>query len=394
MLVVLVLLGGVGACAAVYSFDPEGQPLFFAIGASLCVGASALVCARRPARPKRAVVLGPPELASELRSELDSRASGRWIRIHGVLRQDRRVARNLAEIIRGEQVDQIVIADELRAADVIEELRDAFAPKVSIIWLADFYEMRLGRAPLAMADSRFLAFALQPRSPASDIVRRALDIIVSVVALIAFAPVFAIVMVVVRRDGGPALYRQRRIGRGGRDFEILKFRSMRSSSRVDEEWSTANDPRVTRIGRFLRRSHLDELPQLINVMRGEMSIVGPRPEQPAIACSLESTIPLYAWRQRLRPGLTGWAQVQAGYGGSVQGSMLKVSYDFYYLRHRSLLLDLLVIAETIRCVLPWSSQWDEPVVSSAFLARDAGPIIDLRESAQQTSSQPVESVTR
>ena len=153
----------------------------------------------------------------------------------------------------------------------------------------------------------------------------------------------------IRRDGGPVLFRQVRIGEGGRPFTVYKLRTMKAGvSSAAAQWADADDPRVTRVGRFLRRSHLDELPQLINVIRGEMSIVGPRPEQPEFVDRLERWVPFYTRRHLLKPGITGWAQVRCGYAGSDFGSAWKLCHDLYYLKHRSTALDLVILGETVR----------------------------------------------
>jgi lipopolysaccharide/colanic/teichoic acid biosynthesis glycosyltransferase len=190
----------------------------------------------------------------------------------------------------------------------------------------------------------------------------------------------AVLALLVRRDGGPVLYRQTRIGEGGQAFQILKLRSMRVGSDTGPRWSSRDDDRVTPIGSVMRRTHLDELPQLFNVIRGEMSIVGPRPEQPDVVKDLELTIPFYSRRHLVRPGITGWAQVQCGYAGSQNGSALKACYDLYYIKHRSVRLDCLVLLETVRTFVA-DRQWHDQSVSRAFaFAEDLhAPATSLRE---------------
>jgi lipopolysaccharide/colanic/teichoic acid biosynthesis glycosyltransferase len=151
-------------------------------------------------------------------------------------------------------------------------------------------------------------------------------------------------------DGGPVFYRQARIGKFEQPFEILKFRTMYTSARTAERQTSNDDPRVTRIGRLLRPLHFDELPQSINILRGDMSVVGPRPEQPQHAAMLSRNIEYYNLRLSVRPGLTGWAQVNFGYGAGVEGAREKLSYDLYYVDRKSLGLDLLIIAQTVRAI--------------------------------------------
>ncbi|HEY6343928.1 MAG TPA: exopolysaccharide biosynthesis polyprenyl glycosylphosphotransferase [Bryobacteraceae bacterium] len=151
---------------------------------------------------------------------------------------------------------------------------------------------------------------------------------------------------------GPVIYRQRRVGAGGRCFEVYKFRSMRTNAEQDgAQWATADDPRVTRVGAFLRKYRLDELPQFINVIRGDMSFVGPRPERPEFVEELRAAIPYYDERHTVRPGITGWAQVQYEYGASVEAASRKLEYDLYYLKHMSALFDMRIILRTVRTVI-------------------------------------------
>jgi lipopolysaccharide/colanic/teichoic acid biosynthesis glycosyltransferase len=151
---------------------------------------------------------------------------------------------------------------------------------------------------------------------------------------------------------GPILYRQERVGLGGGTFTVLKFRSMRTDAEArGPVWAAQRDPRVTRVGSFIRLTRIDELPQLLNVLRGEMSFIGPRPERPHFVEQLEQALPFYRDRALVKPGLTGWAQVNYPYGASVEDARAKLSYDLYYVKHRSLLLDLMILLATVRVVL-------------------------------------------
>ncbi len=178
----------------------------------------------------------------------------------------------------------------------------------------------------------------------------ALALILSVIALpIALVSVLAIWL----EDGGPVLYRQTRIGLGGRPFQMLKFRSMRIDAESDgvPRWAAEDDPRVTRVGRVLRQTRIDELPQLWNVLKGEMTLIGPRPERPAFVDTLSREIPGYTLRHAVKPGLTGWAQVRYPYAASTAEAARKLEYDLYYLSHRSVVLDLRILVETVGVVL-------------------------------------------
>ena len=159
-------------------------------------------------------------------------------------------------------------------------------------------------------------------------------------------PLLPILILLIRRDGGPGLFTQVRIGEGGRRFRLHKLRTMSVGADASAQWACPDDPRTTRIGAILRRTHLDELPQLVNVIRGEMSLVGPRPEQPAFVDRLEGMLPFYQRRHLMRPGITGWAQIRCGYAGSDVGSAWKLCHDLYYAKHRSIGVDLLILCET------------------------------------------------
>jgi len=174
------------------------------------------------------------------------------------------------------------------------------------------------------------------------------------VGLVVSLPLMVLVALIVRLDSkGPIIYRQIRTGRMGKCFEVLKFRSMRIDAEQinGAQWATENDPRITRVGGFLRKYRLDELPQFFNVIRGEMSFVGPRPERPCFVEELRKTIPYYDERHSVRPGITGWAQVQYRYGSTVEDAIRKLEYDLFYLKHLSLPFDLAIIFQTIRIVI-------------------------------------------
>jgi sugar transferase (PEP-CTERM system associated) len=179
------------------------------------------------------------------------------------------------------------------------------------------------------------------------------DILLALVALVISAPVMLLVALIVRLDSpGPVLYRQKRVGRKGRDFDLLKFRSMSvDAERNGAAWATVNDPRVTRAGHWLRKFRLDELPQLINVLRAEMSFVGPRPERPEFVELLRRQIPYYDERHSLRPGITGWAQVSYTYSSSIDDTRRKLEYDLFYLKNMSLWFDIVIVIDTVRTVL-------------------------------------------
>jgi lipopolysaccharide/colanic/teichoic acid biosynthesis glycosyltransferase len=219
----------------------------------------------------------------------------------------------------------------------------------------EFHECRLTRVAFERLPQDWLATATSTRRNwIADIIRRGFDIMVALSILLFTLPVMLMAALIIRLDSpGPVFYRQERTGRHGRGFMLYKFRSMV----VDAErggaprWATPGDPRVTRFGRFMRLTRIDELPQLLNVLRGDMAMVGPRPERPAFVDQLSAAIPHYQDRHCVKPGITGWAQVNYPYGASIEDARMKLAYDLYYVRRRSLFLDLLILIATVRVVL-------------------------------------------
>ena len=191
------------------------------------------------------------------------------------------------------------------------------------------------------------------RSEVLFALKRTIDFVMAIVGIILSMPIMALTALAIKLDSeGGVVYRQKRVGLGGRIFEVLKFRSMRTDAERDGPvWASSADSRVTRVGAVLRKYRLDELPQFWNVIRGDMSFVGPRPERPEFVEQLREVIPYYDERHTVRPGITGWAQVQYEYGASVEAACRKLEYDLFYLKHMSALFDLRIIYHTIRTVL-------------------------------------------
>jgi exopolysaccharide biosynthesis polyprenyl glycosylphosphotransferase len=184
-------------------------------------------------------------------------------------------------------------------------------------------------------------------------IKRLIDVVVSLVSLILCLPLFALVsFAILLESGSPILFRQQRTGLRGRSFEMLKFRSMFNNAEdAGPQWASDGDNRVTRVGKWIRKFRIDELPQVINVLRGEMSIVGPRPERPEFVSMLEEQIPFYGLRHSVRPGITGWAQVKYQYGASVEETKTKLEFDLFYIKHLSVMLDLAVLFETMKVMI-------------------------------------------
>lgn len=377
------LLPGAGpllACAALASFS-EISVGDVAVPAALVVSlVNMLLMASlsqdqwfsRGRRPLRLAVVGSSHTATALEMELRSlRGADRYqvvgyIHPHEDPDDTHKIVpylgrqSTLATIVAVNEVDLLLVSAEVPRLSLFEEIaRTCLNLPVRVVELAVFYEETFGHVALAAINASWFQYLMHPRySRATPGVKRAFDLVIAVPALLLAAPIIAVLAALVRVDGGPAFYRQTRIGEGGRPFVIVKLRSMRGESSNGSHWSSRRDERVTRIGAFMRRTHLDELPQVINVIKGEMSIVGPRPEQPAIVHTLESAIPFYSRRHLVRPGITGWAQVQCGYAGSQHGSALKACYDLYYVKHRSVRLDCLIVLETVRSLFA-DRQWPE-----------------------------------
>ncbi|MGI4951993.1 MAG: exopolysaccharide biosynthesis polyprenyl glycosylphosphotransferase [Janthinobacterium lividum] len=233
--------------------------------------------------------------------------------------------------------------------------RDAYAVAgVQLEREPDFWERHLKRVDIDhLSADWFVSLDERPIGRAQAFINRAGDIGISLGLLIFTLPLMGLVALLVRWDSpGPILYKQERVGLGGHPFTLLKFRSMKTNAEArGPAWAQQGDPRVTRVGLLMRRTRIDELPQLVNVLRGQMSFIGPRPERPHFVEQLADVIPFYRERARVKPGLTGWAQVNYPYGASVEDARAKLSYDLFYVKNRSVLLDLLIMFATVRVIL-------------------------------------------
>jgi sugar transferase (PEP-CTERM system associated) len=255
-------------------------------------------------------------------------------------------------------IDEIVVAmDDRRRGFPMHEFLECRLAGIEIIELPTFLERETGKVRLDVLNPSWIIFGEGFRaSVLQRAVERTVDVVVSLGLLILTAPAILLTALAIKFEDGleaPILYRQRRVGQHGVVFDVLKFRSMR----VDAErpgqaiWATRDDPRITRVGAFMRKSRIDELPQLVNVLRGDMSFVGPRPERPEFVQRLEHTIPYYRERHSVKPGITGWAQLCYPYGSSDKDALEKLQYDLYYVKNRSLLFDLAILVQTVEVVL-------------------------------------------
>ena len=260
-------------------------------------------------------------------------------------------------IVRGRGVDRVVVslADARGKLEMAQLLEMKVNDGVRFDHLASVYEEYTGKIAVENLRPSWLIFSAGFRKSRSlAAAKRAIDIVLAAIGVLLGAPIMLLVAVAIRLGSpGPVLYRQARVGKDGRVFTIHKFRSMYKDAEAmtGAVWARAGDPRVTPIGRFLRRSRLDELPQLLNILSGDMSFVGPRPERPEFVAELVKEIPFYGQRHVIRPGLTGWAQVCHRYGATVEDALEKLQYDLFYIKHRSIAFDLFIILETVKTVL-------------------------------------------
>jgi len=264
---------------------------------------------------------------------------------------------SITDIVRDNRVDEIIVAvREQRGGGVpMDQLLACRIRGIPVLDMAGFNERVYGEVPVDSLKASWLVYGHGfVQGPVRSVVKRSFDLLGSTLLLVLACPVMLVAMVAIPFESpGPIFYSQERVGRGGRLFKCLKFRSMRSDAEKDgvARWATKNDSRVTRVGAFIRKTRIDELPQLVSVLRGEMSLVGPRPERPSFVAELKETIPFYDIRHSVKPGVTGWAQVRFGYCATLDDSRRKHQFDLYYVKNNSLFLDLLVLIETVSVVL-------------------------------------------
>ena len=260
---------------------------------------------------------------------------------------------DLPELVKKLKIHEVVVAIEQNLGkDLFLWLVECQANGVRVSWMPDLYEKICRKVPIQHIDPAWALHAMQDRSFLSriqEISKRLLDLILVLLALPILVILIPFIGLAVRLDSpGPSFYRQIRCGQAGKPFAIYKFRTMVTDAEKDGiKWAQKNDTRITKMGRFLRKSRLDELPQLYNVLKGDMSIVGPRPERPEFISQLEDEIPFYRTRLMVKPGITGWAQVHYDYGNTVEDALIKLQYDFYYIRYQSLALDIYTMFRTV-----------------------------------------------
>ena len=317
---------------------------------------------------RRALVLGAGKRASHI-MQLEKELPLLGIEVVGYVHmdtdheamEDHRVflrEKSLQEIVSERKIDEIIIAvDDRRKGMPVHEILNCKMDGVNVLDMLSFFERETGRVKLNLVNPSWLFLSDGFRvSVSSAIAKRVFDIAVCLLLLPLFLPIMLIVAMAVWLESpgkGSVLYKQERIGTNNQPFTIYKFRSMRVDAESDGQarWAQKNDSRITRVGALIRKGRLDELPQVFNVLRGDMSFVGPRPERPAFVEQLQAQYPYYRERHRMRPGLTGWAQISYQYGDSAEDAFRKLEYDLYYVKNYSIFLDLLILIHTTHVVL-------------------------------------------
>jgi sugar transferase (PEP-CTERM system associated) len=360
-----------GAFALVPSITDyrESIPYAAALGALGLVVVRVLLVPRLHAGPldHRVLILGTEEDAAMVDRALYELV-GRGVSVVGFYQtdslapvevpRDRILPREpLDSLVKALSVQVIVVAvrEQRGGALPLSELVNCRLQGVEITDVPGVLERVTGTVPVETLKSSWLIYGRGfPQGWARRAVKRAFDVVMASVLLALASPVIlAAAMAIFLESGRPIIFRQERVGLGGRPFWLLKFRSMQLDAEKDgvPRWASDADPRITSVGRFIRRTRIDELPQLLNVLRGEMSFVGPRPERPFFVAQLTEQVPFYGARHSVKPGVTGWAQVRYSYGASVEDSVRKLEFDLYYVKNHSLLLDLVILVKTVRVVL-------------------------------------------
>lgn len=318
---------------------------------------------------RRVLVLGTGRKASNIAHKMRRRSDQHGFRICGYLRAPGETTvidsvnilntkQSLFDYVRQHNIQQVVVALGKQHDSVFaEELLRCRVYGVSVLSVLDFFEQEAGKVLVEEASPEWIIFARGfKRQLAGGVGKRAFDLVTALLLLLLTWPVMLLTMLAIRiEDGGDSvvIFRQRRVGLHGAEFSVMKFRSMRVDAESDGKarWATANDARVTRVGQIIRKLRIDELPQIFNVLKGDMSLVGPRPERPEFVGELAREIPYFDTRHCVKPGITGWAQLNYPYGASVADARNKLEFDLYYVKNQSMYLDFMVLLQTVEVVL-------------------------------------------
>jgi sugar transferase (PEP-CTERM system associated) len=374
--VVAFALGGVGLIVAYYVV-PQAYVGRGVMGIALLLGLVLIMAFRSvfmrvveiEALKRQVLILGAGQRAAQIHNRMRRRSDRRGFSIVGyvpcpneitVVPADQLLSLSvpLQSLVQRRQVDEIVVGvDDRRGSLPMDDLLECRQSGVTITELTTFCERESGRVQLSLLDPSWLVFSGGfNATPLRRLSKRCFDLAAALVLMVLTWPLMLMMVFAIRLESGrgqPILYRQERVGERGKTFWLLKFRSMRTDAELDgvARWASKHDDRVTRVGRIARKLRFDELPQLWNVLKGEMSIVGPRPERPQFVADLEPKIRYYNLRHCLKPGLAGWAQLSYPYGASEEDAAEKLKYDLFYVKNHNLMLDLLILVQTVEVVL-------------------------------------------
>jgi sugar transferase (PEP-CTERM system associated) len=311
--------------------------------------------------PVPVLVVGRASTSTRLREIISERTDLGYLILHLPWNTDspellQQEMLRLAEMVSSHNIKKVVMALKDRRRNFpLEVLVNLRVQGIEVVEAISFFEQITGKIPVESLNPSHLIFGAGFRRARSiQMAKRTVDIFLSAIGLILSLPIVGLLSILIKLESkGPIFYRQERLGEKGRPFVLTKFRSMRADAEAESGpvWASQNDPRVTRIGQVMRTLRLDEIPQLLNVLKGEMSFVGPRPERAVFVAQLRSKIPYYDLRFTVKPGLTGWAQVKYRYGADEEDALEKVRYELYYIKHLSLRFDLQIILQTIHVVL-------------------------------------------
>lgn len=318
---------------------------------------------------RRVLILGTGSVAASINVKMRRKSDRRGFRIVGFIRsvdEETQISKEpilnldgpLAEYARSHDIDEIVVALEDRRDNLPQEdLMQCRAMGIRVLDVIDFFEEEAGKVLIQHLHPSWFTFSNGfKRGDANGIAKRLFDVSMSFLLLMIAWPFMLLTVLAIWIEdgvGAPILYRQRRVGLNGRIYEVIKFRSMTVNAESDGKarWATTNDARVTTVGKFIRKTRIDELPQILNVMSGDMAFVGPRPERPEFVRELNETVPFYEKRHCVKPGITGWAQMNYPYGASLGDTFHKQEFDLYYVKHQSLFLDFLVLLQTAEVII-------------------------------------------
>jgi sugar transferase (PEP-CTERM system associated) len=369
-------LGGVGLIVAYYVV-PQAYVGRGVMGIALLLGLILVMAFRSvfmrlveiEALKRQVLILGAGQRAAQIHNRMRRRSDRRGFCIVGyvpcpnetVVIPDSQLLRmniSLPSLVQRRQVDEIVVGvDDRRGSLPMDDLLECRQAGITITDLTTFCERESGRVQLSLLDPSWLVFSGGfNATPLRRLSKRCFDLAAATVLMLLTWPLMLMMVLAIRLESGagqPILYRQERVGERGKTFWLLKFRSMRTDAELDgvARWASKHDDRVTRVGRIARKLRFDELPQLWNVLKGQMSIVGPRPERPQFVADLEPKIRYYNLRHCLKPGLAGWAQLSYPYGASEEDAAEKLKYDLFYVKNHNLMLDLLILVQTVEVVL-------------------------------------------